>query len=60
MLQRTVKLIFNPVWLALLAVPLLAVPLPGSRVLRRRVCLFLLLIFSCGFLAFPARAQNCS
>ena len=60
MLQRTVKLIFNPVWLALLAVPLLAVPLPGSRMLRRRVCLFLLLIFSCGFLAFPARAQNCS
>ena len=61
MFQRIVHRILNPVWLALLALPLLAVPLPSSRALRRpSVCLFLLLILTCGFLVFPARAQNCS
>jgi len=59
MFQRTAKLILNPVWLALLAIPLLAVRLPSSRVLGRpRVCLLLLLILICGFLVFPARAQS--
>ena len=53
MYRRTAKVSFKSFVSALPAIPV-------SKTLRRlRVCLFLLVNLSCGFLGFPARAQDC-
>ena len=50
MLRRTIKPSFSSFVSALSAI---------SSSKKPRVCLFLLLILTCGFVAFPVRAQEC-